>query len=147
MKYRDRFVCAIAAFLAYCALVGYNQTCVAQTTTGLSVTASDDAEFLGRTLFPGSEGEDGLPVGEPEEAAGPRASIGTFVNSSAVYGIGDSENTVAAGIAISSGLVENYGGGANFSGGTSGFFSDFQFDDGKRSTNRFAGRNFPISSR
>ena len=149
MKYRDRFVCAIAAFLAYCALVGYNQTCVAQTTTGLSVTASDDAEFLGRTLFPGSEenlfrfdgafldfgleglplGEDGLPVGEPEEAAGPRASIGTFVNSSAVYGIGDSENTVAAGIAISSGLVENYGGGANFSGGTSGFFSDFQFDD------------------
>jgi len=163
MKYRDRFVCAIAAFLAYCALVGYNQTCVAQTTTGLSVTASDDAEFLGRTLFPGSEenlfrfdgafldfgleglplSEDGLPVGEPEEAAGPRASIGTFVNSSAVYGIGDSENTVAAGIAISSGLVENYGGGANFSGGTSGFFSDFQFDD---ETGAISGTSAPTAN-
>ena len=151
MKCHSKFNYSIAFALVGCVLLGYAQTSVAQLTpdlsSGLVVTASDDADFLGQTLFPSSAGspfqfdsavldfgfvapllefdDDGNiippdPNLEPV-VSGSQDTIGTFVNSTATYGIGDSSNTVAAGIALSSGLVENYSGGANFDASTSGF--------------------------
>ena len=161
MKYQTTFKFALSSALVCFALMGYAQTSVAQATTGFTVTASDDAEFLGRSLFSDSVGDPfrfdsavldfGLAgvTFEDDPAAGfglgpadgdgslaaSRDSIGTFVNSSSVYGIGDPGNTVAAGIAISSGLVENYSVGANFFGSQTGAFgtSDFDVDTGTSS--------------
>lgn len=150
MKYLDRFknLLLIAAVCLTC--IAFDRPVVAQLDPGFIVTASEDANFLGQTLFPGSAGDPFQFVGAfldfgfealfPEQpvdpndplgptfpvfggiddlleqvVAAPQASIGTFTNSSAVYGIGDPSNTVSTGIAISSGLVENYGGSANFS--------------------------------
>lgn len=140
MKYQTTFKYALSSALVCFAFMSYAQTCVAQATTGFTVTASDDAVFLGQALFPDSQGDPfrfdsavldfglagvtfeddpaaGFGLG-PEDGDGSlaasRDSIGTFVNSSSVYGIGDPGNTVAAGIAISSGLVENYSVGPNF---------------------------------
>ncbi len=154
MKYQNRFRYALASAFVFCAFTGSTQTCVAQLgAPGFTVTASDDADFLGRILFPESEGNpfrfdsafldfglEGLPFeddpfgegggGDPGDAgpAAPRDTIGSFINNSAVYGIGDPGNTNATGIAISSGFVEDYGGGANFSGSSTGSFGNEEFD-------------------
>ena len=118
MKCHSKFNYSIAFALVGCVLLGYAQTSVAQLTpdlsSGLVVTASDDADFLGQTLFPSSAGspfqfnsavldfgfvapllefdDDGNiippdPNLEPV-VSGSQDTIGTFVNSTATYGIG-----------------------------------------------------------
>ena len=57
MKYQTTFKFALSSALVCFALMGYAQTSVAQATTGFTVTASDDAEFLGRSLFSDSVGD------------------------------------------------------------------------------------------
>ena len=149
MKYFDRFKNFLRFSVACLAFIAFDRPVVAQLDPSFVVTASEDANFLGQTLFPSGAGDPfdfvsasldfGFEALFPEEPldpddplsptfpvfggfddleeqvlAAPQASIGTFTNSSAVYGIGDPSNTVGAGIAISSGLVENYGGSANF---------------------------------
>ena len=149
MKYLDRFKNFLRFTVVCLAFITFDRPIVAQLDPSFVVTASEDANFLGQTLFPGSAGDPfqfdsafldfGFEALFPEEPidpddplgptfivfggfddleeqvlAAPQASIGTFTNSSAVYGIGDPSNTVPTGIAISSGLVENYGGSANF---------------------------------
>jgi len=165
MKYQNEFKHALASAFVCFTFLGCVQTCDAQLTPGFTVTASDDAEFLGRTLFPDSAGNpfrfdsafldfglEGLPYdyeggfeggSTPSIPVASLPTIGTFINNSAVYGIGDPGNTVATGIAISSGLVENYGGGANFSGSSTGFFGDGGFDP---ETEEFIGVSGPTAS-
>lgn len=150
MKYFDRFKSFLHFTVACLAFLAFDKPVVAQLDPGFVVTASDNANFLGQTLFPDIPGDPfsfvsasldfGFEALFPEEpidpmdplsptfpvlggfedlleqvVAAPQASIGTFTNSSAVYGIGDPSNTVATGIAISSGFVEDFGGSANFS--------------------------------
>ena len=156
MKYFDQFKNLLRLTAVCLAFIAFDRPTVAQLTSGFDVTASDDATFLGQTLFPSSAGDPFLfnsafldfgfealfpeepfdpedPLGpsfpvlggfedlEEQVLAAPTASIGTFTNNSAVYGIGDPGNTVGTGIAISSGLVEDYGAGANFSPSNGGF--------------------------
>lgn len=158
MKFLDRFKNVLRFTVACLAFIAFDRPMVAQLTPGFTVTASDNADFLGQTLFPDSEGNPfrfdsafldfGFEALFPEEPidpedplgptfpmlggfddleeqipAAPQGSIGTFINNSAVYGIGDPGNTVRTGVAISSGFVENYGAGPNFSASTSEFFS------------------------
>jgi hypothetical protein len=157
MTLQSKFKNSLTSLLVCLASVVCIQTSVAQVDldSGLVVTASDNAVLLGQTLFPQGNGSpfqfdsasldfglEGLPFatdpdGNPIDivTTGDRIpaeslpTIGTFVNSSAVYGIGDPANTVATGIAISSGLVENYGGGPNFTPSQTGSFGTFEVDD------------------
>ena len=163
MKYFDQFKNLLRLAAVCLAFIAFDRPTVAQLSPGFVVTASDDATFLGQTLFPDSAGnsfrfdsasldfgfealfpqepfdpED--PFFDPEDPFGPgfpllggfddlevqipatsQGSIGTFINNSAVYGIGDPGNTVRAGVAISSGIVEDYGAGPNFSASNGGF--------------------------
>ncbi len=131
-----KFLCnskhPLASALMLLAAAVCAQTSVAQVALnpGFVVTPTDDLTFLGETLFPDSQGNpfrfDGaiLDFGEDPfgEDAGERDSIGTFINNSGVFGIGDPGNTVRTGIAISSGLVQDFGGGPNTQGN---FSTDF----------------------
>ena len=150
MTVQSKFKNSLTSLLLCFAPAVWVQTAVAQLESGLVVTASDDATFLGQTLFPDSVGtpfrfdsafldfglegapftidDDGFAVpGEIEPTpVGTLPTIGTFINNSAVFGIGDPGNTVATGIAISSGLVESFSGGPNFSGSTTGSFGTFE---------------------
>ena len=150
MTVQSKFKNSLTSLLLCFAPAVWVQTAVAQLEPGLVVTASDDATFLGQTLFPNSVGspfrfdsafldfglegapftidDDGFPVpGEIEPTpVNTLPTIGTFINNSAVFGIGDPGNTVATGIAISSGLVESFSGGPNFSGSTTGSFGTFE---------------------
>ena len=154
MTVQSKFKNSLTSLLLCFAPAVWVQTAVAQLEPGLVVTASDDATFLGQTLFPDSVGtpfrfdsafldfglegapftidDDGFPVpGEIEPTpVGTLPTIGTFINNSAVFGIGDPGNTVATGIAISSGLVESFGSGPNISGSTTGSFGTFDVDGG-----------------
>jgi len=171
MKFIEKFKCPLAVVVVWFVSALCARTSVAQ----LVVTATDDAAFLGQSLFPSSVGDpfqfnsavldfgfefDFLgPIvpgpegpfpekygdygkyatvvfeGENPKVPGPivpalgSGSIGTFTNNTSVYGIGDPGNTVAAGIAISSGVVENYSSGPNFSGSTSGFLGTTASDE------------------
>ena len=150
MTVQSKFKNSLTSLLLCFAPAVWVQTAVAQLEPGLVVTASDDATFLGQTLFPDSVGtpfrfdsafldfglegapftidDDGFPVpGEIEPTpVNTLPTIGTFINNSAVFGIGDPGNTIATGIAISSGLVESFSGGPNFSGSTTGSFGTFE---------------------
>ena len=133
MKFIEKFKCPLAVVVVWFLSALCARTSVAQ----LVVTATDDAAFLGQSLFPSSIGDpfqfnnaaldfgfdDSFGKGELGR------SIGTFTNNTSVYGIGDPGNTVAAGIAISSGVVENYSSGPNFSGSTSGFLDTTASDE------------------
>ena len=172
MKFIEKFKCPLAVVVVWFLSALCARTSVAQ----LVVTATDDAAFLGQSLFPSSIGDpfqfnnaaldfgfdfdDSLGPIEPgpegpfpekygeyakiatvpyeyeyPKGPGPQVpalgsgSIGTFTNNTSVYGIGDPGNTVAAGIAISSGVVENYSSGPNFSGSTSGFLDTTASDE------------------
>ena len=176
MKFIEKSKYPLAVVLVWFVSTLCAQTSIAQVNSGLVVTASDDAAFLGQSLFPSSSGDpfqfnsavldfgfefldpefpgpegpfpeyDGefpqyssilvaeeFPGGPgepgPRVPAQPVASIGTFINNTAVYGIGDPGNTVATGIAISSGFVEDYSGGPNFSGSNSGFLGTTASDE------------------